>query len=248
MYTAILWTFLAYFVILFAERTQSIVRILASGESLFSTRFDGYVNILTVVSLTATAFLLITSNRGFWHALFSGDTTGFGTANITMLCLTAGVLLLSGMVHTEYTIPVMQFVAYGVLIAGLALQTVLSVQAGGNAFNLWYSLVYVVAFSMAIPVMYKSSISQAVLFHILEAITAAALVVMFTFLLLKIMKGEGADLLLWVPFVTMLVLDAVLIVMRWKEKVNTFVLIFASLSTVLFVVGKILFAVLKNRK
>jgi len=47
--------------------------------------------------------------------------------------------------------------------------------------------------------------------------------------------------------VVMLVADAVLIAMRWQESRNMFVLIFASASTVLFILGKILFAVIQNK-
>ena len=36
--------------------------------------------------------------------------------------------------------------------------------------------------------------------------------------------------------------DAVILAMRWKESVNTFVLIFIVLSAVLFAAGRVLFA------
>ncbi len=242
--TLVSWTFLAYFVILFAERLQSIVRIAVSGKGLVSSGFEAYVNILTIISLLATSVMLVFFNSGFWRSL-SGKTDGL---NITMLCITAGVLLLGGMVHTEFTIPGIQFASYGILILGLILQTVISVKAGGHAFPLWYSLIYLVAFSMAIPVMYHSSIEHAVLFHILEALTAFVMVALFTLLMLRLMTGSGENLLLWVPFLVMLVLDTILIAMRWKESVNTFVLIFASLSTVLFIAGKIIFAITAAKK
>ena len=40
------------------------------------------------------------------------------------------------------------------------------------------------------------------------------------------------------------VADAVILAMRWREKVNTFVLIFIILSAVVFVVGRVVFATL----
>ena len=231
------WSFLLYFVILFAERTQSIVSTVLSGRGLFSSGFDSYVNLLTILSLTATVILLIGFNGGFLRSLFSGDAT----VNTNMLCITAGALLLSGMVHTEHTIPGIQFAAYGVLIVGLVLRTVITARNGAPAFELWYSLIYLVVFSMAIPVMYHSSIEHAALFHVLEAITAFVLVVMFTFMMMRVMNGESVSLLMWVPFIVMLIPDAVLIAMRWKEQINWFVLIFAALSAFLFIVGKIIF-------
>ena len=71
MNTVISWFFLAYFLILFAERTQSVIRACSDvAHSPFGSRFDGYVNILTIFSLFATAALLICANRSFWLSLF----------------------------------------------------------------------------------------------------------------------------------------------------------------------------------
>ena len=243
MTSMISWTFLIYFLILFAERSQSMIRIIADGKGFITSGFDFYVNALTLLSLLATAVLLARFNEGFWKSLFKQDVT----VNMNILCLTAGVLLLSGMVHTQHTIPVIQFISYGALIIGLILQTVLVVQGGGNAFRHWYSLIFVVTFSMAIPVMYHSSITHAALFHVIEAVAAILLVAMFTYMLLSIMKGRGEDMLLWVPLLTMIVLDGTLIAMRWEESVNSFVLIFAAASAVIFLIGRILFAVIPKK-
>ena len=229
------WTFFLYFVILFAERAQSLVRMALSGQGLFSSGFDCYVNVLAIISLAATVVLLAGFNGGFWRSLVSGETA----VNTDMLCITAGVLLLSGMVHTE-------FAAYGVLIVGLVLRTVMAAQGGAPLFKLWYSLVFLIVFSMAIPVMYRSSIEHAVLFYILEAVIAFVLVIFFTYMMMRVMRGDAVNLLLWVPFLAMLIPDAVLIVMRLKEEVNWFVLIFAALSTVLFAAGKIVFALMQK--
>ena len=54
MNTIISWFFLGYFIILFAERAQSLVRICrGSFADLYRSRFDGYVNTLTIISLIA---------------------------------------------------------------------------------------------------------------------------------------------------------------------------------------------------
>lgn len=242
MKTVISWTFLIYFAVLMAERCQSLIRVFTSGKGFYGSGFSGYVNTLTLISTVATVVLLAGFNKDFWKSLVSAEAN----VNYTMLCITAGVLLLSGMVHTDFTIPGIQFAAYGSLIIGLILQTVLSAQNGGSTFKLWYSLAFLVVYSMAIPVMYKSSIEHAGFFHVLEAVTAFVLVCLFTYMMIRVMKGEAVDLLLWLPFLVMLIPDAVLIAMRWKESINTFVLIFSSLSTAMFLVGKIIFAFLKK--
>ena len=151
MKIAISWLFFIYFAVLGTERVRSLFPIGDGG--LFPTAFDGYVNLMTVLSLLATVVLLIGFNGGFWRSLF-----GSATPDYRMLVITAGVLLLSGMVHTEHTVAPVQFGAYGALILAMVLQTVLQVRSVGSAASHWFSLAYLVAFSMAIPVVYRSSI------------------------------------------------------------------------------------------
>lgn len=237
---AISWLFLGYFLVLFAERAQSLVRICrGSFSDLYRTRFDGYADTLTILSLVATVALLVFCNRVFWPSLLDASVT----PDYTMLSVTAGVLLLSGMVHTEHTLAPVQFASYGLLIAAMVLRTVQFSSAADSRFTLWYSLAFLVVFSMAIPVMYRSEIAHAALFHIIEAVVAAALVVCFTCMLRLVMLGQGGNLLLWLPMLIAAVGDAVILAMRWKESVNSFVLIFIILAAALFAVGKILFAV-----
>lgn len=235
MNIVISWLILAYFLILGVERTRSIVLSLKSG--VFNSVFDGYVNILTILSLVATVIMLIAFNGGFFKSLFIRNVK----VNYSVLSITAGVILLSGMVHTENTIAPLQFVAYGFIIAAMAMQTVLNVQSDGKAAFRIYSLIYIVLFSMAIPVMYKSEIRFSTLFHVIEAVTAIALVVAFTYAMRSIFVGDGINLLNLIPFIIAVIGDAVIIALRWNEKINVFVLIFIICTVFAFVIGKILF-------
>lgn len=237
MVSLISWLFLAYFVILFAERLQSLVRIGKAG--LFASGFDTYVNSVTVLSLTATVILLAVGNGDFWRSLVSPAVV----PDYSMLTITAGVILVSGMVHTEHTIAPVQFAAYGMLIVAMILRTVQTAAGAEKPFMWWYSLVYLTAFSMAIPVMYRTKIRRATLFHVIEAVTALVLVGCFTYLLRELFLGNGADLLAWLPMAVAAVGDAVILLMRRKETLNTFVLIFVIVSAVLFCVGRIIFSI-----
>lgn len=100
---------------------------------------------------------------------------------------------------------------------------------------------------MAIPVMYRSFIEVNTLFHILEAFASFLLVGVFTCLLIKIFIGRDD---LFVPWAIALVvaLDVPLIVFRWEEEINYFVLIFLSLTVVLFIIGLIYKNINKNRE
>ena len=243
MSIAISWLTMLYFVILFAERVQSMVRVVYVGnKGMLSTGFDSYVNVLTCCSLLAALIMLFTLNRDFLRSLIDSSVV----PDYSKLSVTAGVILISGMVHTEYTIAPLQFGAYGMLILAMILRTVETAPAADSRFRLWYSVIYLTVFSMSIPVMYHSYIEQAVLFHVLSAVTALVLVGCFTYMMRLVFIGQAEDLLLIVPVVLMAVLDAAVIIMRWSEEVNTFALIFAVAAAVMFIIGKIVFAVMKK--
>ena len=70
------------------------------------------------------------------------------------------------------------------------------------------------------------------------------LVLSFTIMLRKLFMGKGENLLLWAPFFIMALGDAVVLWMRWNEEINSFVLIFACLSSVIFILGK---PILRNK-
>lgn len=231
---AISWLFLLYFVILAAERIQSLVRAIPQ-DGLLPSSFEGFVDLTALLSLCAAAVMLAFCNRGFWKSLASSAEPDYSA-----LTITAGVILVSGMVHTGYTIAPIQFAAYGMLILAMILKTAATAGGAENRFARWYSLVYLTAFSMAIPVVYHSGIEQAAQFHFIETDVMLLLVISFTVMLRRMFIGQGENLLLWIPFLLMAAGDAIVLWMRWAEEVNLFVLIFAALSAVLFLVGKLL--------
>jgi len=153
------------------------------------------------------------------------------------------VILVSGMLHTEFTIAPIQFAAYGMLIIAMILRAVELSGIAQNRFSLWYSLGYLTAFSMAIPVVYHSEIESAVLFHVIESAVMLLLVLSFTLMLRRLFLAKGENLLLWAPFIIMAVGDTVVLWMRWTEEINSFVLIFACLSAMLFIIGKVILGI-----
>jgi len=234
------WLFLLYFIILFAERAQSLIRAVSQG-GLFPSTFDGLVNLTAILSLCAAVIMLILFNRGFLKSLVTPAEPDW-----TALTVTSGVILVSGMVHTEFTIAPIQFAAYGMLIVAMILRAAQLNSEAENRFSLWYSLIYLTAFSMAIPVVYRSMIEKSAMFHFIEMDVMMLLVISFTVMLRRLFIGEGEDLLMWIPFLIMAAGDAVVLWMRWTEEVNTFVLIFAVLSAALFIAGKVIFSIKKK--
>ena len=93
---------------------------------------------------------------------------------------------------------------------------------------------------MAIPVVYKSSVDEAALFHAVEAVVSLSLVVGFTYMLNRVFLTKADDLMSLVPFLIMLIGDILVLALRWKESVNSFVLVFVSISTLMFIIGRLL--------
>ena len=234
-------SFFLYFLILIVERALSITLSLINGVDLFGNLFNIYTYSLVVVSFIGWLVYLLIRCRGNIKALFKKDDE----VSFKDLCIASGILLLSGMVHTEYTIPVIQFISYGILIIGILLKVIINSYESNNKLLLWLSFSYLVAFSMAIPVMYRTNIAQYALFHVLEAIASLSLVGIFTYLMI-LLFDKTDNLFLPYPLLIMVALDTLLIVLRWQEEINYFVLIFAILSLVLFIFGFVI--AFKNKK
>ena len=238
---AISWLTLAYFIILYAERAQSIFRILTDGTmELTGSAFDTFADIAVILSVLISLVMLCFC-RNFFRSLAKNEAV----PEYKLLSAAAGVALLGGMIHTEYTIPPIQFAAYGALIAAMAFRTAETAPAAKNELKLWYSLAYLTMFSMAIPVMYHSHTKLSTLYHYAAAIAAVVLVGCFTYMMRRVFTGDAEDLLSFPPLIIMVVLDAAAIGLRWNEEINLFALIFACITVVVFIVGKIMFAVRK---
>ena len=236
------WLFLLYFLILYGERIQSLIRAVAQS-GFFPTPFDGLVNLTSLLSLSAGAVMLLILNRRFWLSLCTSSVPDYSA-----LTVTSGVILVSGMVHTEFTIAPIQFASYGALFLGMILRTAELTGRAERRGMLWYSLIYLVMFSMAIPVVYHSYLGYAPLFHCVEMNVMLLLVLFFTLMLRRLFLGQGENLLLWIPFLVMVFGDAAVLAMRWVEEINLFVLIFAGISAAMFLVGKILFRSGKRKR
>ena len=232
--------FAVYFIVLTAERIQSIVRSVRDPSVLlFGDGFNCYTYLITFVSLAVSLIYLIVSNGNLFVGVFTRSVRVHGSIQMGRLCIATGLILVSGMVHTEYTVAPIQFGAYGALIVAMIIQTAQKHRQSGKPVLLWLSVAFLTAFSMAIPVMYRSNIAYAGLFHVLEAITALVLVAMFTGMLYKVFCKDATNLFYFVPMLTVLVLDTVLIVMRSREEINWFVLVSLIATCVMFLIGRL---------
>lgn len=229
--------FFLYFAVLFGERAQSLVRS-CRGELLVTDGLSTYMYILTIASIALTVIFLIVKQRGMFIGLFTKSDAVYSTIDFGMLSIAAGCMLLSGMVHTEYSIPGIQFLAYGALVAAMALRTVEVAKLGNGALR-WVEFAYVVCFSMAIPVVYRSQMANKTMFHGVEIVVSFVMVILFTIMLRQMFTGNYDSVQNIIILIVALVGDALVLGLRWKEHINSFVLIFVILAAVMWIVGKI---------
>lgn len=230
---------LAYFLILTVERVISLVSVFMGDFSVYDA-LDWYMTALTLFALFGAYVYLITRCELFVKSYSSENISSIVSGkNFGRLSIAAGILLLGGMVHTNGTIAGIQFASYGMILISMAIHTARQVKANGGGLTKWLSFAYIVAFSMAIPVVYHSDISLSWLFIPLECVVSAGMVVLFTIMLKSFYEGDGEYSFSFLPFIVMAIGDAAVIYLRWSEEINFFVLIFASLAAVLFVVGRL---------
>ncbi len=226
------FVFLAlYFVILTVERTISLITCFKIGFSAFDA-LDCYMVILTAVSIVcAYIFAAVQIVK------YKNTEKLFGR-----LAVAAGILLFGGMVHTEGTIPGIQFASYGMILVSMAAHTLQSVKEQGVACAKWLAFAYTVAYSMSIPVVYHTGISLAYLFVPIEIIVSAGMVVMFTIMLKRFYDCGGENRFSPCPLIAALVGDGLVLALRWQEEINAFVLVFICVTILLWTAGKIVSA------
>ena len=229
-----------YFLILTIERVISLVSVFM-GDIASYDALEWYMTALTVLSIIGAYTFIIIKCRSVVSKQPNGKISVCPTAdneNFGNLAIGAGILLLGGMVHTHGTIPPIQFASYGMILISMAIHTAVQVKQNGGGLLRWLSFSYIVAFSMAIPVVYHTAIELSWLFIPLEIVVSAGMVLLFTNMLRGFYTGTGEYGFSPLPFVIALAGDAAVLALRWNEEINFFVLIFICVAAVLYPIGK----------
>lgn len=232
---------LLYFLILTIERIISLVSVF-TGDLASYDPLDWYMTALTVLSIIGAYTFIFTKCRMNVKKYPNGKVSGSPMAdadNFGKLAVAAGILLLGGMVHTHGTIPPIQFASYGMILISMAIHTAVQVKQNGGGLLRWLSFSYIVAFSMAIPVVYHTSIELSWLFIPLEIVVSAGMVVLFTVMLRGFYMGTGEYGFPILPIIAAVIGDATVLALRWNEEINFFVLIFICVAAPLYIVGKV---------
>ena len=227
IYYTINLSFYLYFLILIGERLYSLIFSLINQIVIFNNGFTAYVYITIILSFVGFFIYMILKNKASFLSIFNPKKY-LDKVDFVHLSIASGIILLSGMVHSEYTVSVVQFISYGILIGGIILKGIVDKDLFKNKTNL----------ILAIPVSYPTSLSNPTFFYIVEALATYSLVGFFTYLLCLFFKNKD-NLFKLLPLLVMTVLDALIIGINFSIEINYFVLIFASLSLIMFVIGLI---------
>lgn len=231
---------LLYFLILTIERVISLANVFAGDIGGYDA-LDWYMTALTTASIIGAYALMLTKCRFTVKRYENGKVSAAPALEdgvFGKLSIAAGILLLGGMVHTGGTIPPMQFASYGMILISMAIHTAQCVKEHGGGVVRWLSFAYIVAFSMSIPVVYHTAIELSALFIPLEIVVSAGMVVMFTVMLHGFYSGNGEYGFPPAPFAAAAAGDAAVLLLRWSEEINVFVLIFICVTAALFIAGK----------
>lgn len=236
--------FLAYFLILSVERIISLVCVFTGNLSKYDA-LDWYMTALTLFAIFGAYVFMATK----CHVSLKSTEIDLAedNENYAKLSIAAGILLLGGMVHTEGTIPGIQFASYGMLLGAMGIHTFQCAKRDGNALMKWLSFAYITAFSMSIPVVYHTNIQLKYLFIPIECVVSAGMVVLFTIMLKRFFTQNSESDFSLIPFITAVIGAFAVIILRWNEEINWFVLIAISVTSVLWFLSNILTMVKKKK-
>ena len=218
-----------YFVILTIERVISVVKFCMGGHKT-ADQLEYYMIMLTLFAIFGSYIYAVIR--------FMGVVKNHDSDIFSELAIAAGILLLGGMVHTEGSILPMQFASYGMILIAMAFHTAESAKNFGGAAMKWVTFGYITAYSMAIPVVYHTNIELANVFIPIECIVSAGMVGMFTIMLSKFFATRAESRFSPIPFIVAVLGDAAILILRWEEEVNTFVLIFLCVTIIMWVIGR----------
>ena len=227
--------FLGYFIILLVERILALIFSVNQGDelALVNHTFIGTTTYIVAAASVAGGLLLF-AKPGFEmiKKLFSEQRYNF-ESNYPKIIYASMVFLVSGMMHTGFTLAIIQFIAYGFLIMSMIVASIeFCLNDKDHRFSYIVSLIYLILYSMAIPVVYTIIEHQAI-FYIVEFSAVIILIPLFG-ISLKALFLEGKVSFCVYMVIPMVILDAIIIWLKWSQEINWFLLIFASLTLLFY--------------
>jgi len=242
--------FLIYFILLIIERLTSVIFTYVNGYDISQDVFSIFVYDVTFTSIGITLILLVILAINYKYLISPLVLKKEVKAYNKLLVVAMGLILYAGLVHTEYTISILQFISYGFLIIALILKLIGNIKEGQKSLmNEIMFIIYIIVFAMSIPVAYRTTSSNYIAFYILEALSVFILVPIFSYFSYEIMINKRHNnVIYYLSFVLLLGLVLPVLILGFSTNPNYFVLIFISLTVVAFIVRTIYMIVAKRKE
>lgn len=230
--------FLLYFAILLTERILALI-FSVNINNEYSLTSGSFIAIstysVTALSVVVGVILFIKPIIKMLNSLFSKQEFDFNL-NIKQIMIASMALLYSGMMHTGFTIVGLQFVAYGFLLLSVLFRTL----ENPNKTSI-SSLIYISIFSMAIPVVYSTSLQVplSILFYTSEFLAVFTLIPVLGVLFYSHYKNFKTNTSIIFPLL-MSVLVGLVVGLKWIDEINYFVLVAAILTLISYIPFKLL--------
>lgn len=235
--------FLFYFIVLFAERIQSVIRsYLHISSAVNNIPLNGYMLIITMLAIVGAIVCLNKQIIYMFKCAFSLNKSNYEKINYKTLAIASGIILVGGMVHTYETILWLQFISYAGLIASMLMVTLENNHNKEIRLVLWLSFIMLVCFAMAIPVVYYVSNKTPVIntfLNVYQPIASMLLVISFTMLLVKFYEKNGITSFSICVLVLTLAFDLPIFFLRLPEDMNIFLIAFPVLTVITIIWGLI---------
>lgn len=231
--------FFGYFLFLGVERILALILSTFQGGSLSLTAgwfFPIVTYVISALALIGGIILFAKPGKEMLKTLFKKEEYDLNK-DLTKIVIASSIYLFGGMVHTGFTLSALQFVSYGFLIMALIAKCVDHCKDNGNKYISITSLIYIVCFSMALPVCYAlpqdTGLVLSIPFYISEFGGIFVLVPMFGLMMLEYFE-TGVHKFYISPVVAVTIFSGVAIVLRWDYEVNWFLLIALGTTILVF--------------
>lgn len=236
--TAILLSFIAYYIIICAERCFSLIMSFRKYRLeifSFNNKINFYSYVITLAALGLFAIYLI-------YAVICLANGGLDE-DYQKLCVAAGILLMASMARTEYSLPWVQVVGYVCLNIGLIVMLLINVENDVKLFP-FLSFIFMLGFSMSIPPVIKLNIENRLArvgFTILEVAGSNMMIFFYTKMMVHLSRDEPEAITNPGFFITMVGVVCSINAILWGEGEINWFGVFAALVGVLFFMFSFLF-------
>lgn len=235
-YTLIFITFLAYYFILLGERIFSLIKCFSTvgvSSMFLAGKFEAYIYGMSSICILLFVFAFLIS---LGKVLANGIEK-----SMISLSVTAGIILIPGLLDTANSFAPVQFVAYGLLLLGCLIRYIdIMKDTEKNASHI-FSFLYLASFSMAVPVVHKTDAGNTnMAYYLVEGLGSLVLVVVFVIMLCFLFSEKHKVVVNPIFLLPVLAVVGLMTFLSWGTNyINWFVVVAAGIAVIMLIITRI---------